>query len=162
MRFMLDECMTKRASYLLVEALKLHKPPIESYFLEDHFGAKGLHDGDWTKELEKEGGWSVITCDMGRIRGEKAKLKGPPLHLILPFRKITGFFLSGRMASRSGFEKARSVLYLFPQIHEMANTAVAGTRFKIVAHQLGYRMDIWPIKAALPDLPTEPWQLSPQ
>jgi len=103
MRIMLDECIAPRASRLLIDALKLHRPPYEAQFLVDFMGAQGAHDVDWTKILAEQGDWIVITADSGKARGEKAKLKGPPLHLVLPHRKITGFFLAGKMAQRSGF-----------------------------------------------------------
>jgi hypothetical protein len=149
MRFILDECMTLKASQLLIAALKLHKPPIEAQFLEHYLGSKGGLDVDWTKKLEEEGDWCVITCDNGRERGEKARLKGPPLHLICPYRKITGFFLSGKMAQRSGFEKARCIFYTLPELLEYTETAPRGDRFKISPSRTGYAIYPWPLTSTL-------------
>lgn len=158
MRVMLDECMTTRASRLLVEALKLHKPPVEAHFLEDYLGAKGLLDADWTSQLAQEGDWCVITCDYLHPRGSKAKAKGPPLHLILPSRRITGFFFAGKIAALSAFEKMRAVIYTFPEIWTHATDARAGSRFKIVRSGQGYRFDKWPLTVTLPVLPSAPPQ----
>jgi hypothetical protein len=152
MRVMLDECMTTRASRLVVDALKLHKPPIEAHFLEDYLGAKGSLDTDWTQTLADEGGWCVITCDYRNPRGAKARSKGPPLHLILPSRKVTGFFFGGKIAGVSGFEKARAVIYTFPDIWQHAQKAPAGSRFKIVRSGAGYRFEPWPFAETLPTL----------
>jgi hypothetical protein len=149
MRLMLDECMTLRASRLLVTALQLHKPLIESHFLDDYLG-KGALDPDWTKLLAEEGNWCVATCDHRNPRGKKAKAKGPPLQLILPARKITGFFLGGQIASLSGFEKARAILYVFPELWQQAQTAPPGSRFKVLMHGSGYRMIPWPVTSTLP------------
>ncbi len=161
---MLDECLTLRASHLIIDALRLYKcePPIQVEFLEEHFKpdgtqiGKGAWDVDWTKILAEEGGWSVITCDSGRSRGERARLKGPPLQLILPARRITGFFMSGAMSSYSGFEKFRAVIYLFPQIVKILSTHdyPMGTRFKIraTASRQGYEIAEWPLTDSLADL----------
>jgi hypothetical protein len=150
MKFMLDECMTLRASRLIIEALKIHKPPVESIFLEDYLGARGIRDVDWAEVLADEGGWQVITCDSKKPRGQKAKLKGPPLHLILPAKKITGFFLSGSMASQPGFEKFRATICVWTEIMYQAEHAVPGTRFKIIRHGTSYRLEDWPLTSALP------------
>src|SRR5690348_11614057 len=120
MRIMLDECMTTKASRLVVDALKFHKPPVEAWYLEDYLGQKGALDIDWTQQLSIDGDWCVITCDHLNPRGSKAKSKGPPLNLILPARKITGFFFGGKMAAASGFEKARAMIFTFPEIWSRA------------------------------------------
>jgi hypothetical protein len=153
MKFMIDECMGTKSSRLLAGLMGIHKPPIEAHFLEDYLKTKGTYDIDWTEILEREGGWSVVTCDHRSPQGTKAKSKGPPLNLILPARKITGFFLSGRMAQKPGFEKARSVIYMFPEICECVRSAIPGTRFKINAFGTGYRIVEWPLKSTLPVLP---------
>jgi hypothetical protein len=153
MKVMFDECMGTKASRLLVEAFKLHKPPIESQFLEDYLHQKGTWDLDWSKLLADEGGWCVVTTDYQTPRGAKARLKGPPLHIILPARGITGFFLAGKIAQRTGFEKARVVFYVFPELWQRAQTAANGTRFRIVSTGNGYKMSEWPCKASLPILP---------
>jgi hypothetical protein len=171
---MLDECMTLRASHLLINALEIHKPPIKAEFLEEHFKVdgtaigKGALDPDWAKVLADEGDWCVITCDSKKPKGERAKLKGPPLHLILPARKITGFFLTGSMASASGFEKFRAVICVMPQLLERTNPQIfpAGTRFKISATngRTAYEISEWPVKETLPTFPSEslpPFSLSP-
>lgn len=116
MKPMLDECMPPKASRLFASMLLLNKPPIEATFLEDYLGEKGQWDCDWTKLLQDEGGWYVVTADNGKARGTKAKLKGPPLHLILPARGITGFFLAGNAPQRSGFEKIRVVICTLPEL----------------------------------------------
>jgi hypothetical protein len=162
---MLDECVTKRASHLIIDAMELykHEPPIQAEFLEEHFSrdgspiGKGAWDVDWARTLEEEGDWSVITCDSQQPRGERARLKGPPLHLILPARHITGFFMSAKVASYSGFEKFRAVIYLFPKIVEKL-ACPHGTRFKIIATAKGsgYEMMEWPPTETLPVLPTSP------
>lgn len=94
------------------------------------------------------------TVHVQQPRGAKAKSKGPPLQLILPARQITGFFLGGKIASLSGFEKARSVIYTFPEIRQAAQTAAPGTRFKIVRSGSGYRVSEWPLAIALPSVLT--------
>jgi hypothetical protein len=142
---MLDECMTLRASNLVINALALHKPPIEAFFLENYLGAKGVLDPDWAESLAEDGDWRVITCDSQKPRGEKAKLKGPPLHLILPAKKITGFFLGGSIPNRPGFEKFRAVVCVWPQVLKVATDASPGTRFKITAHGDNYRIEEWPL-----------------
>ena len=150
MKIMLDECVTLRASRLLIEALKLHKPPIEAAFLEDYLSYKGSLDIEWAGRLESEGGWCVVTCDNGKARGGKAKLKGPPLHLILPAKRITGFFLAGKISAFSGFEKARSVLYTLPEIIRREASSEPGSRFKIIAQADGYIVKEWPLTGSLP------------
>src|SRR5579859_553346 len=130
MKIMLDECMPSKASHLLVDLLKLSKVSVSAHYLETYLG-KGSLDKDWAKLLAAEGGWSVVTCDNGRARGERTKLKGPPLQLILPARGITGFFLSAKMSQASGFEKVRAVIYLMPEIIERANQTPTGERYKI-------------------------------
>jgi hypothetical protein len=168
-KIMLDECLTLRASHLVIDAMKLYKTadgrPIQVEFLEEHFRSdgspigKGAWDVDWARILAEEGEWSVITCDSRKPRGERAKLKGPPLHLILPKRKITGFFMSGKTASYPGFEKFRAVIYLFPQILDGLNTQAysPGTRFRIRATTgRGYELSRWPLTEVLPDLPASP------
>jgi hypothetical protein len=162
---MLDECLTLRASHLIIRALELHKPPIHAEFLEEHFrtdGAtigKGAWDVDWAKTLEEGGDWSVITCDSKRPKGERAKLKGPPLHLILPSRRITGFFMGGKMPNFPGFEKFRAVIYLFPQIHERILSCPAGSRFRIhPTNSRGYEILDWPLKETLHALTVSPPQ----
>ena len=159
---MLDECMTQKASRLVVQGLQLYKPPIHGEFPEDYFGFKGALDIDWTKQLQAEGDWSVITTDIGRQRGNQARLKGPPLHLILPARNITGIFLSGKMAQRGGFEKARCIFYLIHEIVAAIERSAPGTRFKIRPAGNGYSMSPWPFTERLPEfqdptdlLPTE-------
>jgi hypothetical protein len=152
MRIMLDECIAPRASRVLIDILKLHKPPLEARFLVDHVGAQGALDYSWTKELEEQGDWIVITSDNGRSRGERSRLKGPPLHLVLPARKITGFFMAGRMAQRCGFDKARCVIYAWPDILAYAESAPKGERFKIapVDAGKGYCVYPWPLTGSLP------------
>lgn len=122
MKVMLDECMTLRASRLVIDALQLHKPPIHAIFLEEYLGQKGGLDVDWTKLLMEEGGWCVVTCDNGKAKGAKARLRGPPLHLILPARRITGFFLAGKMASRPGVRQGSR-----GDLHAARSDAVRGT-----------------------------------
>jgi hypothetical protein len=144
-----------RASRLVIDALKLHKPPIYAVFLEDFLGAKGGLDVDWTKVLMEEGGWCVITADNGMARGRKAGLRGPPLHLILPARRIPGFFLAGKMASRPGFDKARAVIYTWPEILRRAVAAKEGERFKIYPSGAdGYRVEPWPLRESLKIIPS--------
>jgi hypothetical protein len=150
MKVMLDECMSPRASRVIVDALKIHKPPVEAHLLEDYLNAKGALDSDWAERLGNEGGWCVITSDYRIPRGQAARSKGPPLHLILPARKITGFFLGGKIASSSGFEKARSVIYTWPEIWQNALSAAPGTRFRITRNGLGYKLGPWPTTAHLP------------
>ena len=132
---MLDECVAPKSARLLVQALKLHKPPIESQFLEDWIKAlpssqegatlpyQGAHDADWTVPLKQQDDWCVVSCDTGKSRGEIARTKGPPLHLILPAQKITGYFLGGKIANHSGFEKVRAIYYVFPDIIESYNAS---------------------------------------
>jgi len=151
MKIMLDECMPPKASRLVVALLKLHKPPIEASFLADYMGKPGSADPDWANRLAHEGEWCVVTCDYKRPQGAKARAKGPPLHLILPSRKITAFFLGGKIAQADGFEKVRAVLYLLPEIWERATTAPIGTRFKILRKgATAYQITPWPVRALLP------------
>lgn len=151
MKIMLDECMPPKASRLLRDMLLLNKPPIEAALLEDYLGCKGGLDCDWVKLLEEEGDWYVVSADTGKMRGAKAKLRGPPLHLILPARNVTGFFLSGKIAQRSGFEKVRAVIYTLPELLLRAGVAPPGTRFKIAPNAHGYSVSEWPLKSSLPN-----------
>jgi PIN like domain len=150
MRVMLDECMTLRASRILIAALAIHKPPIEAHFLVDYLRTQGALDVDWAEQLQAEGDWCVITCDYRTPRGQKARAKGPPLHLILPHRKITGFFLGGKIATFSGFEKARAVIYTFPELWQKAQIAEPGSRFKVTRTGTGYKLSDWPQISSLP------------
>jgi len=153
MKVMLDECLSLRASRVIVDALQIHKPPVETHLLEDYLNTKGALDSDWAEHLEAEGGWCVITTDYRTPRGHVARSKGPPLHLILPARKITAFFLTGKIASMSGFEKARSVIYTWPEIWHHAQIASPGTRFRITRNGLGYMLAQWPTTTNLPPSP---------
>lgn len=147
---MLDECMPPKASRLFAGMLQLNKPPIEAVILQEYLGQKGALDCDWAKLLQEEGGWYVITADNGKAKGAKAKLKGPPLHLILPARGITGFYLAGKMSQRSGFEKIRAVIYTLPDLLLRAGLAPPGTRYKIKPSGHGYSVSEWPLTSALP------------
>ncbi|HVT90597.1 MAG TPA: hypothetical protein VHD56_17210 [Tepidisphaeraceae bacterium] len=151
MKLMIDECMGAKASRLVAGLLGLHKPePIEAHFLTDYIGSSGTFDCDWSARLAQEGNWCVISCDYKKPTGQKAKSKGPPLHLILPNRKIIGFFLAGKMAQLSGFEKARATICVFPELWNLANNAAPGSRFKILPNGNGYKLSPWPLKAGLP------------
>jgi hypothetical protein len=152
MKIMFDECMPPKASRLAAGLLALSKPPIKAHFLADYLGP-GLYDSDWTKRLADETNWCVVTCDYRNPTGSKAKAKGPPLHLILPSRQITGFFLGGKIAQASGFEKIRAVLYLLPDIWEKATLGPNGGRFKILKSGHGYKIAPWPPTVLLPSFP---------
>lgn len=166
MKIMIDECVAPKSARLFIKALELHKPPMEAYFLEDWARAldgnqsgdklplRGALDSDWSAILQQQGDWAVVSCDNGKARGEVARTKGPPLHLILPARKITGFFLGGTISSRSGFEKIRAIYCVFPEIIEAYDKSTPGTRYKIMAHGSGYRLATWPLgnNDQLPDL----------
>ncbi len=168
MKIMLDECMGLRTSRSLKHFFDLYKPPdpdppIHTEFLLDFLKQKTALDVDWSKILADEGGWVVISCDYKSPKGAKAKLKGPPLHLILPYRKITGFFFAEKIAQCTGFEKARAVVCVSNQLLASASAATPGTRFKVTPSGSGYHMEEWPIVESLSSIfsPTGKWAHSP-
>lgn len=157
-KVMLDECMGCQGSRLAASLFELHKPPVHAEWLNDFLGRQGSLDVDWTQIIQSQGGWIVVSCDKGKQRGEKARLKGPPLHLICPARKITAFFLGGKASNRSGFHKATEGISLWPAMVERYNTAEPGTRFRIRRTTNGLTLAQWPLAAneVLPDLSNEP------
>jgi hypothetical protein len=139
--------MTTRASRLFAKSLEIHKPPLAGAFLPDYLRTTGALDVDWTGQLANEGGWSVITTDYKNPKGTAARLKGPPLNILLPERGITGFFFAGRIATRSGFEKMRAIFYCFPKIIERIESHTPGTRFKVHEQKGGnYTLVKWRLK----------------
>lgn len=143
---LLDECVNKRPSRVIKEFLSLHKPPIRGEFLLDLFGGKqGLKDEDWSTIFNEDKNWIVITADSS-IRSPRVRIKGTPLHLVLPTQGITSFFLSGKKTTQAnGMEKARIVIATMPEILEKANTAEPGTRFRVRFQGQGIHVAEWPL-----------------
>ena len=47
MKVMLDECLTLRAPRLLIDALAIHRPPIEAHFLVQYLKKQGTLDAEF-------------------------------------------------------------------------------------------------------------------
>jgi hypothetical protein len=142
-KVMLDECVTKHCARVVIEYLKLQNPPVESHFLLDFMGTQGALDCDWTTKLVPPEDWIVLSSDAGRS-GPRIHAKGPPLHLILPRRKITAFFLRGKsLIHVPGHERARIIISKLPNILELAETASPGQRFTISRSGSGFHINRW-------------------
>lgn len=143
---MLDECVTKKCAHTISEFLNLSHPPIESHFLVTYMGRHGSHDCDWTLTLTPPEEWIVISSDAGRS-GPRIHAKGPPLHLILPRRKITSFFLRGKTLTQvTGVERARVVITKLPTMLRMAESATPGTRHTVSRSGEGFVVREWPCR----------------
>jgi hypothetical protein len=142
-KVMLDECITKHCAHVIIEFLKLQRPAIDSHFLLDFMGVQGSLDCDWTTRLIPPEEWIVISSDSGRS-APRIHAKGPPLHLILPRRRITGFFLRGKSLTQvPGHERARIIITKLPQILELAVTATPGQRFTVSRSGNGFHIKKW-------------------
>jgi hypothetical protein len=128
---MLDECITQKCARIVAEYIKLNHEVSEAHFLCDYLGDQGALDCDWTELLKPPEEWIVISSDCGRS-GPRIHAKGPPLPIILPQKKITGFFLGGKTLTQgTGELKTRAIISKAKEILRHAESASPGQRFKI-------------------------------
>ena len=147
MKVMLDECITKKCAHVVIDYLSLLWPPIEAHFLIDFMGKQGARDCEWPLLCNPSEEWMVITQDCGKAP-PRIHAKGPPLHLILPRRKITAFFLSGgTIVNATGFERARIIISKLPEMLERARNGPSGIRYRVRRSGAGFVVDEWPLTA---------------
>ena len=147
---MLDDCITKKCAHVIIEFLKLHPQTVsEAHFLIDFIGKQGSLDVDWTTLLVPPEGWIVITGDSGSS-SPRVHVKGPPLHLILPKRGITGFFLCGKSLTQiGGEERARVIISKVPDIVNKAIRARGGERYKMTRQGSAVQIKPWPMPTSV-------------
>jgi len=89
--------------------------------------------------------WIVITADAGKT-GPKIHAKGPPLHLILPNKRIRAFFLSGkRLTQISGQERAIAIISRMPDMLAAARQSPEHMRYKVIRRHNAIVVEPWPL-----------------
>jgi len=102
-------------------------------------------DVDWSALLVPAEEWIVITGDSGSS-GPRIHANGPPLHIILPERKICGFYLCGKSLTQiKGQERARIIISKMPGILNKSSRCRNGERFKLLRSGKGIVIKPWPI-----------------
>jgi len=146
LKVMLDECITKKCAYAIIEFLKLHKPPVEAFFLLDFVKKQGVLDVDWSALLTPPSEWIVITGDSG-ASSPRIHAKGPPLQLILPDRGICGFYLCGKsLTQATGEERARIIISKIPDILNKSLRSNGGERYRMFRSGKGILIKPWPLE----------------
>lgn len=148
MRVMLDECITRKCAYAIIQEMNRRSEFTEAHFLIDFMGKQGAFDSDWTLRLTPPSDWIVISQDCGR-QSPRIHAKGPPLPFILPLRGITGFFIAGRSLSQcKGEERAAVVISKLDDVVTATKSATPGSRFKIKRLTGRVVVEPWPILRA--------------
>lgn len=141
-----DACLPVAAFRLLGSTLAMQADPPETRYLPDYLGSGAVSDEEWVPQLAKEGGWIVLTADRGR--------RAPRLNILLPWYRVSGFFLVGASVDASNFEKLRMFLSVWPDILHAAKTK-PGERFKVLLRNGRPTLEHWPLpqKFYLPGTP---------
>jgi hypothetical protein len=140
MRLLADECIPRKSFELLRRLRNPCEPPeVDMVHLLDLLGS-GARDDEWVRLIAQgDPPFLVLTGD----RGATSRRPDPRLPALLPQFKVTGVYLSGKLQQRTGFEKARALLVVWPQL-EKAYTDPPGSRFRLNAHRAGYQLTPWP------------------
>ena len=88
----------------------------------------GVKDWEIAKVAQLEG-WCVITADRDRRRKPRRKrlADGPPLHKILPPKKVSAVYLSGAIQCSDTIEKIRAIISVLHKIKEFFKEAEPGS-----------------------------------
>lgn len=122
LKLFFDNCIGPPISKAIGELLKFHSESTSVKHIRDYF-IDSISDDNWIPQIAAEK-WVVITADKAKRYG------GPKLPSICKKYKVTHILISGKLHNAPQFEKARAIIYLFPQIIE-AFKQPAGTRFSM-------------------------------
>jgi len=122
-RILFDENIGKPIARAIGQLLAFYRPAPKVMHLIDFEGQEGTDDRKWIPKLS-EGGWVVISSDMGR------KKRDARLPAICRMAGITHFLFSGTLHNSVQFEKARAIIALWPRIVEGAR-GPRGARYAI-------------------------------
>ncbi len=142
LKIILDECFGPSAAGAIIGFLQAYTPPVEAGYLPSIRSETDRLDVDWTRGAASN--WIVVSVESGNAKQKKSHILGPPLHLILPAREITGIFMTGKLSQEYPPEKARAAIWAMPEILEQARRAKRGTRFKIRRNNQGFEFSEWP------------------
>jgi hypothetical protein len=122
-RVLFDENIGKPIACAIAQLLAFYRPAPEVMHLIDFEGREGSDDRQWIPKLS-EGGWIVVSGDMGR------KKRDARLPAICRIAGITHFLFSGTLHNSKQFEKARAIIALWPKIVDGA-VGPKGRRYAI-------------------------------
>mgnify|MGYP001272872431 CR=1 FL=1 len=121
---MFDENLGRPIVGALAGLLGFDKPRPQVAHLIEYLESTGEKDEVWIPRLAAEG-WTVVTADKGSRGG------GSKLPRICREHRITHVLLVGRLVHSPQFEKARSVLVIWPELLKEAGYRPRGSCFKI-------------------------------
>lgn len=122
-----DECL----SHLMMESLR---PFIErdgqTLILKAviEYQKAGVPDKEWIPKIAAEGGWIVISADLGRQN--KREKRDEKLPYLCRLHGVTHVLLSPGVHALSDFEKGQAIIAVWRKIAKTAK-APAGTRFSL-------------------------------
>jgi hypothetical protein len=139
MRILLDECVTQAAAIVISQFLEMDADVEEALFSLDFFKRPGVKDHTIATELASLGDWYVVTADRDKKRKSKQKraADGPPLHLILPQKRISAVYMSGAIQKANTQEKIRAVISQWPDIKRFFLTSPPGSRILLAKASRG-------------------------
>ncbi len=140
MKLLVDECIGKRIHDHVASILALCQPPIECVHLLEFTQRQGEADEVWIPRAAEQR-MIIVTGDSGRGK------YGAPLHLLAPKYGVTGVYFSGKLCQRSGADKGRAILSVFPERWQTVASAVPGSRFRIQMTAAGFGLKAWPLPA---------------
>ena len=137
-KLLFDETIGAPIARALIDVARHHTEYTVDAVVMGDFEGCGSKDDHWAVRAQLEGRF-VITGDRGR--GD-----GPPLDILLPYLGVSAAFMTGTLQSkRPQFEKARSVLFLWPAIVAAASASTPGTRYRMRCLGDGYHFAEWPL-----------------
>ncbi len=122
LKILIDENIGQPITVSLANLLTWHvlKPEVKHI---QEFYEKGTPDDEWIPQLSKDN-WIIISTDRGQKYG------GPKLPTICKKLNISHILISASLHKEKQFEKARAIVYVWPEIIGIPNDP-PGTRYSL-------------------------------